>query len=168
MHPSVYPAPHVVSGFTLVELLVTLSVLAMLAVVGVPAWQGLVETHRISADVRSVQQALLYARNQAVTRGQEVSVCAAGGGAHVCGEKHDWKQGWVVFSGDDESVGTVLRVGERLGAHSVTAGRAKAVFNARGEARGSNGSWHFCAGGAGRSLILSSSGRLRQTTADCS
>lgn len=168
MHPSVYPASPAASGFTLIELLVTISVLATLAAVGVPVWQGLVETHRVSADMRSVQQALTYARSQAVTSGHKVSVCAAAAGTSGCGDKHDWKQGWVVFSGGSYSADAVLRVSGQLEADSIKAGRAKAVFNSRGEARGSNGSWHFCAGSAGQSLILSASGRLRQATADCS
>ncbi|MGO2132340.1 MAG: GspH/FimT family pseudopilin [Halomonas sp.] len=168
MHTSVYPASHTPSGFTLIELLITISVLATLAAVGVPAWQGFVETQRVSAGLRSVQQALLYARSQAVTRGHQVSVCAAAVGTSGCGNKEDWKQGWIIFSGGSYSADAVLRVSEPLEADEVMAGRAKAVFNSRGEARGSNGSWHFCAGSAGQSLILSASGRLRQAAADCS
>lgn len=167
MYPPVHPASWPASGFTLIELLVAISVLATLAAIGVPAWQGLAESHRVSADLRSIQQALTYARSQAVTTGLDVSVCAADAHHTGCGDKHDWTQGWIVFTGRAYSADKVLRVGGRLDADSVTVGRKKVVFNSHGEARGSNASWHFCAGRTGRSLILAANGRVRQTAEDC-
>lgn len=167
MYPPAYPASWPASGFTLIELLITISILAVLAAVGVPIWQGLADSHRVNADLRSVRQALSYARHQAVTTGLDVSVCPADAKSTGCGGKQDWQQGWIVFTGRAYSADKVLRVGGQLDADSVTVGRKKIVFNPYGEARGSNDSWHFCAGSSGRSLILAASGRIRQAAKDC-
>lgn len=156
------------AGFTLIELLVTLLVLAVIAAFGMPAWRGLSEASRVNSDMRSVQQALSYARNEAVTTGTRVSVCSMAVDDNGCGDKDDWQNGWLVFSGAVFSADGVLRVGATMHADTVKAGRAKSVFDRRGEARGTNHTWRFCAGGAGKSLVLAPSGRVRQATADCS
>lgn len=164
MHHPTYPS----LGFTLIELLVTITVLAIITAFGVPAWQGLIESSRVSSDMRSVQQALSYARNQAVTSGDTVSVCARTEDDNGCGDKGEWHRGWLVFNGNTFADDAVLRVGSTLKSDTVTVGRAKSVFNQRGEARGTNSTWRFCAGKVGKALILSASGRVRQATADCS
>lgn len=158
-------------GFTLIELLVTILVLAVIAAAGVPAWRGLIESSRVNSDIRSVKQALTYARSEAVTTGNSVSVCAMAldeDDSIGCGGKDDWKNGWIVFSGKDFAAAAVLRVGEAMKADAVTAARAKSVFSGRGEASGTNQTWNFCAGSAGKALTLAPSGRLRLEDSDCS
>jgi type IV fimbrial biogenesis protein FimT len=159
-------------GFTLIELLVTIMVLAVIAAAGAPAWRGLIESNRVNSDIRSVKQALSYARSEAVTTGDIVSVCSMAldndGNRNGCGGKEDWKNGWIVFSGDTFDAAAVLRVGDTMKADTVTAARAKSVFSQRGEASGTNQTWKICAGSAGKKLVLSNKGRVRQEGSDCS
>lgn len=157
-------------GFTLIELLVTILVLAIIAAAGAPAWQGLIESHRVNGDIRSLKQALSYARSEAVTTGGDVSVCSMAldeDGNMGCGSKTDWKNGWIVFSGKDFAAAAVLRVGDVMKADAVTAARAKSVFSQRGEASGTNQTWNFCAGSTEKALTLSPSGRFRSGEPDC-
>ena len=65
-------------GFTLVELMVTIAILAILATIGLPSFQRLIADYRVSAQANSVQGLLQFARSEAVKRRESVSVCSAG------------------------------------------------------------------------------------------
>ncbi len=105
---AVLPRRAVAAGFTLVELLVTLVVVAVLAVVGLPALQSLVARNRLTADANRLLSALYLARSAAVERGRPVQVCASADGLH-CGA--GWDRGWIVAEADTGgAAGAVLRV----------------------------------------------------------
>jgi type IV fimbrial biogenesis protein FimT len=62
-------------GFTLVELMVTIAILAILATIGLPSFQRLISDYRVSAQANGVQGLLQFARSEAVKRRQPVVVC---------------------------------------------------------------------------------------------
>ena len=61
-------------GFTLIELMVTLAVLAILAAVGIPSFQRLAAENRVSSQANSTQAALQFARAEALKRRCDVVV----------------------------------------------------------------------------------------------
>lgn len=61
-------------GFTLIELMVTLAVLAILATVGIPAFQQLAAENRVSSQANATQAALQFARSEALKRRCDVVV----------------------------------------------------------------------------------------------
>ena len=159
-------------GFTLIELLVTIMVLAIIAAAGAPAWRGLIESNRVNSDIRSLKQALSYARSEAVTTGGDVSVCSMeldnDGRRNGCGDKDDWKNGWIVFSGDAFDAAAVLRVGDKMKSDVVDVNQARAEFSQRGSVPlERSGTWNFCAGNAEKALTLAPSGRFRLKEPDC-
>ncbi len=68
--------PH---GFTLVELMVTIAVLAILASIAVPGFQSIIQNNRATTMANELTTAVNLARSEAVKRGVEVSVCPTGG-----------------------------------------------------------------------------------------
>jgi type IV fimbrial biogenesis protein FimT len=114
------------SGYTLLELLVTVSVLAIAVAAAGPAVSGFVETNRVAARVNDLVSSLNFARSEAVTRGQPVSACPANASRTACAGTTDWSAGWLVFTdasgiaGSVDGVDEILRVikplttGERL------------------------------------------------------
>lgn len=66
-------------GFTLVELMTALAVLAVLLGLGLPAFSGLIERSRADTDMNGLQRALSTARLEAINSSQSRSVVAAGG-----------------------------------------------------------------------------------------
>jgi type IV fimbrial biogenesis protein FimT len=79
-HQYVCPRPVGLRGFTLVELMVTVAVLGILAVVAVPAMTGMINNSRLRGQAEEVAAALQLARSEAVRRNQRITACASASG----------------------------------------------------------------------------------------
>jgi type IV fimbrial biogenesis protein FimT len=86
-------------GFTLVELMVTVAVAGVLAALGAPAMQGMIERYRLRASANELFAAIELTRAQAIGRGKRVMLMPADS-ARV-----DWSSGWVVFVDRNGSLG---------------------------------------------------------------
>ena len=89
-------------GFTLVELMVTISVLAVLMAVGIPSFQGVIASSRVTTATNDFMATLAQARSNAIWRGGRVTVCKSADGAS-CVITGGWEQGWIMFNDDDHS-----------------------------------------------------------------
>lgn len=112
-------------GFTLLELLTTMAVVAVLLTVGVPGFFDIVRNNRAAANANEMVSALSVARSEAIRRGARVAVCPSSNGTACTGT---WSDGWIVIADAATSdtaapaVGTVLRVWSApSGAPTVTA-----------------------------------------------
>lgn len=82
-------------GFTLLELLITLAVAAVITALAVPSFQSITARNRIAVSSNQLLGAMQAARMLAVTRNTAVSICAgnADEGCHA-----NWSRGeWIVF-----------------------------------------------------------------------
>ena len=84
-------------GFTLVELLVTLSIAAILLMLAVPSFQALALDGRRTSLANDLVLALTYAKSEAVKRGVPVTVCSRATDT-ACADSTDWDKGWLVFA----------------------------------------------------------------------
>lgn len=85
-------------AFTLIELMVTVTVVAVLIVVGVPNFKDLVLNNKSQALGEDFSTRLNQARYEAVKRSARVTVCASSNSttsAPTC--TGDWKDGYLVF-----------------------------------------------------------------------
>lgn len=94
------------AGFTLIELMVTLAVAAIMMSFGVPKITGMLQGDRYVASLNSLSAHLNYARNEAVKRSITVSVAALDPA-----KPDEWDLGWVVFV--DNSGDGILDAGEQ-------------------------------------------------------
>ncbi len=92
---------HQKEGFSLVEILVVLVVLAVGLGAGVPAFFDLIASHRMSGTVNDIIGGIHLARSEAIKRRQVVMLCAASGEAPACAAGAGLGDGWLVFVDTD-------------------------------------------------------------------
>ena len=83
-------------GFTLLELLIGLALLALLLMLAAPPLRELVTVNRAAVHAQTLMTSLVLARTEAVKRNQRVTLCKSADGA-ACTTTGDWSQGWLVF-----------------------------------------------------------------------
>lgn len=125
-------APASKRGFTLIELMVTIAVLAILLTVAVPNFQMFVMNNRMASQTNDLITALSLARSEAVKRAANVTVCASSDGATcpaASASTTSWAPGWLVT----DSAGTPIRVQQALGGNSMLAGGTNSItYNSSG------------------------------------
>lgn len=97
---AIFRRPHV--GFSLIELLVTVSVAGTLASLALPSFAELIQNGRRTAVANELVATMLQARSQAASSGRSIVVCAFddadGNGRLDPGERRctgvDWSRGW--------------------------------------------------------------------------
>ena len=120
------------SGFSLIEMLTTMSVLVVLLVVASPGLASLTSANAASAAQSELLAAMALARGEAIKRGSQVGIAASGG--------TDLSGGWNIFvdadgNGRFDAGETIVRQQPALtGNVAVTtlAGPSAIVFNSRG------------------------------------
>ncbi len=88
------------SGVTLVELMVCISLLAVLVGLAIPSFSGLQSDWRRDSAIRDFMGDLQLARSTALRTSRAVVMCVTtdGVGCELGPTTNDWRQGWVVFS----------------------------------------------------------------------
>lgn len=158
------------AGFTLMELLAVLSIVAILAAIGAPALQNLLMDMRMTTRVNEFVSHLHLARGAAIHRQQRIALCPSSDQT-TCAKVPQWQHGWIVFADKNgnrihENEEEVLRVQDqqheslaiKSGSHSPI------VFQPEGTSGGTNGTITFCdtrGASKARAVVLSNGGRVR-------
>jgi type IV fimbrial biogenesis protein FimT len=95
----------VLKGFTLIELMIVVAIVAVLLTVAVPSFVSMIQSNRVAGEVSSLENDLQFARANAIQRGQSVSVCISSSGTTCTAAGSDWGAGWIVV----DSAGNLLR-----------------------------------------------------------
>jgi type IV fimbrial biogenesis protein FimT len=89
-------------GFTLIELAMTLAVLAVTVTLVTPSMQQLLHSNRLRTEASRLLDALSLARSEAVMRGTRVALCPrAARDATAADCSGGFADGWIVFSDAD-------------------------------------------------------------------
>lgn len=158
------------SGFTLIELMVTLAVAAILLTMAVPSFTDLLKNNRLVTVTNDLVAAANLARSEAIKFGRNATVCVSSNSmtaAPTCTGGADWTQGWLVWVDADGSGGITAgeerRVGDSLAGSTTTLTGTVAQFSYDSTgAADTQATFTICddrAGAFGRQVVVNTTGR---------
>ena len=89
-------------GFTLIELMVAIAVVAILTAIALPSMNNFLVKMRVDNEISEMQRLLLTARNIAINTGRNTTVCPLSGGA--C--SNNWQDEISVFTNGVNTLAT--------------------------------------------------------------
>jgi type IV fimbrial biogenesis protein FimT len=160
-------------GFSLIELMVAITVFAILTALAVPSLSDFMKRNTVSTQTTDFLAALRFARSTAVTRGTMVSICPSTTSANTtpaCASTNTFNTGWLIYTttkaGDVyKATDELLRVGQDAPNISIQGDAAVPVvtFDARGYSIYEELRFFICSKGAGDTVgqsALRYAGRL--------
>lgn len=95
------------AGFTIVELMITVSLASILLAVAVPSFNQMIVGGRLTAQSNEMVAALSLARSEAIKRNANVTLCRADNNSTNCVTAAGAWQNWIIRT----NAGTVVRQG---------------------------------------------------------
>ncbi|NZA26305.1 GspH/FimT family pseudopilin [Luteimonas sp. SJ-92] len=158
------------AGFTLIEAMTGLAIVALALAFGLPAFGDALQRHRVATALHLIGADLAMARSSAIAGRADVVVCPRTAQLR-CRNDRDWREGWMVFrdpDGDrqpdhpeqilrasDAPRGAARHLGLRSSRHFVR-------YRPDGRSLGTNFSVAVCSeGGLAGKVIVSNLGRVR-------
>lgn len=137
------------AGFSLLELLIVISLLSILMGIAAPALSSFIKNDRLVAQINTLAGHLAHARSAAVTRHQSTILCASDDQA-TC-SSNDWADGWIVFvdvnnDADLTVADEILSQYEGLPGNVTLSSSmgSKVIYDGRGFATNTFGSFALC------------------------
>jgi len=163
--------PRLNRGYSLYELLMTLTLAAIIIGLGLPSFAGITARNRQHAEINALFHAIHVARKESIMRRRVVSLCPSID-AISCNPGRDWSTGWLMFANHDADEPPRIDAGEPLLQAHTVGENVKITANRRGftlratQKRATNGTFVVCdtAGRiAPKALVVSYTGRPRVT-----
>ena len=109
-------------GFNLIELMVTISVLAILLAIATPSFTNIVLGAKLNGYANNLVAGAYLARSEAIKRNSIVQLCVSTNGSS-CGAG-GWEQGWIILSGAEivkyqQATVTGIKINESNGITSL-------------------------------------------------
>ena len=160
-------------GFTLLEMIIGLSISAILTTTAIPAFSGLVHRTRLTTEINTFVGHLHYTRSEAIKRGIRTIMCRSSDG-ESCERTAGWEEGWIIFADyngnrdvDGRDVILYVEKADDTGITITSGRRRRIVYQRTGQSPGSNGTYIFCDPDYpeyAKAVIISNTGRPRLST----
>jgi type IV fimbrial biogenesis protein FimT len=86
------------TGVSMVELLIVLTIAAILLAIGTAAYRNVTASYRISSEINGLLGDMQYARSEAIKQGQNVAICVSTTGTDCAKNNTNWNLGWIVVA----------------------------------------------------------------------
>lgn len=159
-------------GFGLLELMVTLVVVAILSTIAVPSFVALIDRTRLNATVNDFLAAAYTARSHSVRTGQITIVCPSAEGRQ-CDDTKDFAKGWLVTTDANSPQAVVRRwSADKVRVSSNLQNDGFIRYQPDGLPIHDGGAFlagtiEFCIDDNGQDVVLSRNGRLRTEDVQC-
>lgn len=170
-------------GVTLIELMVTLSIAAIILTLAAPSFQTLIRTTQVNTVTNGLVGVFNLARSEAIKRGWPVTVCKSGNindASPSCNTAASWKDGWLAFVDNDQdgvvdTGETRLRVGKPDADSTIIDGGTNysnflaylPSGSSVGNGGGTQGTFSICLNGIQRNIDISNTGRVAVEAGTC-
>jgi type IV fimbrial biogenesis protein FimT len=134
------------SGFTLIELIITLTIAGILMAVAVPGLKSFVASNRLTTQVNDLIADINLTRSESVKRSTTGGICATAVNGTACAAGGNWANGWLVYYIDPITSATVtVRFHEPLaGNNTVTSAADSIAYRKDGIATSGTGNYDLC------------------------
>jgi len=171
-------------GFTIIELLITLTLVAILIALAAPSMREAMMSIRITSHTNDLMGDLAIARSEAVKRNVRMVLCASIDGA-TCADGANWNQGWIVFpdvDADGAQDGGVpeeetlkshaaLKGEPTIGLSCVGAANKRITYRPTGMSSAASAVFTICDSrtttNAGRTITINQTGRVVSARGTC-
>jgi len=169
------------SGATLIELVVTIAIAAILTTQAIPGFSRLVQSTHLTTETNRMISALALARSEAIKRGVRVTLCGSKDGTG-CDAQGSYERGWTVFEDRDNNA----QIGEDETIIATFSGNEDDALTIRGNGPVADyvsyistglsrrvtggfqaGTLTLCSQETGRSIVISATGRARAVEFSC-
>jgi type IV fimbrial biogenesis protein FimT len=161
-------------GYSLFELIMTMTLAALVLTLGIPSFSSIVANHRLKVETDALFHAIHLARKSSIVRRRVVTICPSPDGER-CEQEFDWSRGWMMFVNTDRDRPASRDDGEamlrfhRVGPETRIMSNRESFSLRSTDLRATNGTIIICdAGGRGtaRALVISYTGRPRVARED--
>ncbi len=90
------------SGFTLIEVLIALVIIAILLTIALPSFDDTIVKSKVDAKANNLLRDFKFTRTEAIKRGISVTICPSLDAAS-CSGSTDYADGWLVFVDENEN-----------------------------------------------------------------
>jgi len=160
-------------GFTLVELIVSVSIISILTAIAVPNYSNFIVQMRVNNEIAQLHRMLLITRNAAINSGQKAIICPLDNTFQCTSQWQNELSTFIDINDNkqfdnNESVISIrgsINIGDKL---IYGKGRTKITFKPTGQLSGlANGTFRYCPQSHknnSRGIIIARSGRLYQSS----
>jgi len=105
--------PRRICGYTLYELLMTTTLIALLLALGIPSFSSMTARQQQRVEIDALFHAVHLARKESIMRRKVVSICPSHDGMS-CAPGTDWSSGWLMFENSDRDLPPRVDAGEPI------------------------------------------------------